>query len=108
MSILPRPPAAAVVPPYPHIHYVMSEPDAQACPAAPSPSRSAFDRLLTGHQLRAAFGPLRADWQACVELLAHVDPADAERTLVTRLTSYLDALADVLAEATVGGEVGAA
>jgi hypothetical protein len=81
---------------------LQTEPRTKAPPLAPVPPP--FDKVLTGHQLRATFRPLCADWQACAELLAHVDPADAERALVTRLTSYLDALADVLAEATIGRE----
>jgi len=66
---------------------------------AQAPTPRPFDRLRSRGDLLAAFEPLVDDFGACLELVADLDPTDAEGALTTRIASYLDALADALGSA---------
>ena len=70
-------------------------------PTAPAqaPTPRPFDRLRSRGDLLAAFVPLADDFGACLELVADLDPKDAEAALCTRMVTYLDCLADALGSA---------
>ncbi len=75
-------------------NYVTLPERAQECGQPPTPAP--FDRLRSRAQLLDAYAALVDDFAACLELAADLDPQDAEAALCTRLTTYLDAMADAL------------
>ena len=66
---------------------------------AQPPTPPPFDRLRSRAELLDAYGPLVDDFAACLELVADLDPQDAEAALCTRMVTYLDCLADALGTA---------
>jgi hypothetical protein len=79
-------------------NFTYSGEDAQAS------ARRAFDRLLRRADLLAAYEPLVADFSAALELIADLDPEDAEAALASRMSTYLDVLADALGAALPAAE----
>jgi hypothetical protein len=67
------------------------------------PFRCYSRAILCRTQLLEAFGPLVADFEACLQLTADLAPQEAEAALTTRVTSYLDVLCDALGSAVPAG-----